>query len=40
MTSDEKQHAGRSGHRSKLHELLEAIVAAAQPPRGTSSAGA
>jgi CubicO group peptidase (beta-lactamase class C family) len=31
MTSDERQHAGRSGHRSELHRLLEEIVAAVQP---------
>jgi len=28
MTSDEMQHAGRSGHRRDLHRLLEEIVAA------------
>jgi CubicO group peptidase (beta-lactamase class C family) len=37
MTSDESQHAGRSGHRSELHRLLEQIVAAVQPPALDSS---
>jgi CubicO group peptidase (beta-lactamase class C family) len=32
MTSDDKMHAGRSGHRSALHRLLEEIVAAVQAP--------
>jgi CubicO group peptidase (beta-lactamase class C family) len=37
MTSDEKQHAGRSGHRSKLHGLLEEIVGSVQPRAGNSA---
>jgi hypothetical protein len=38
MTSDESQHAGRSGHRSNLHGLLEEIVAAVQPGGDTAAA--
>ena len=34
MTSDDTIHAGRSGHRSALHRLLEEIVAAVQAPAG------
>jgi CubicO group peptidase (beta-lactamase class C family) len=40
MTSDEKIHAGRSGHRNALHRLLEDIVVAAQAPAARSLTGA
>ncbi|MGH8636307.1 MAG: serine hydrolase domain-containing protein [Burkholderiales bacterium] len=40
MTSDEKTPAGRSGHRSALHRLLEEIVAAVQAPAGGSATAA
>ena len=40
MTSDDQHHAGRSGHRSELHRVLEAIVGAAQAHAGDSPTGA